>query len=198
MNVREIWRRVIQQFPKLSKGLKGAGKALDFAGKFADGVVIFFDTASGISENIESGTRTQKIVSDALVDVGTGIGITAGSTAVGAWAGSFIPIPVVGTLLGAGVGYVVGETADWFINEDLEFLGDKSIVDWTKEGAAAADWVVEDLPDIASDVWDATTDFFEDTGGVIGDFFEDTGEAAGNFFEDAADAIGGFFSGLFS
>ena len=99
---------------------------MDFAGKFADGVVIFFDTASGISENIESGTRTQKIVSDALVDVGTGIGITAGSTAVGAWAGSFIPIPVVGTLLGAGVGYVVGETADWVINEDLEFLGDKS------------------------------------------------------------------------
>ena len=184
---------------KLSKGLKGAGKALDFAGKFADGVVIFFDTASGISENIESGTRTQKIVSDALVDVGTGIGITAGSTAVGAWAGSFIPIPVVGTLFGAGVGYVVGETADWFINEDLEFLGDKSIVDWTKEGAAAAaDWVVEDLPDIASDVWDATTDFFEDTGEVIGDFFEDTGEAVGNFFEDAGDAIGGFFSGLFS
>ena len=75
MNVREIWRRVIQQFPKLSKELKGAGKALDFAGKFADGVVIFFDTASGISENIESGTRTQKIVSDALVDVGTGIGL---------------------------------------------------------------------------------------------------------------------------
>lgn len=80
----------------------------------------------------------------------------------------------------------------------LNFLEINPIVDWTKEGAAAADWVVEDLPDIASDVWDATTDFFEDTGGVIGDFFEDTGEAAGNFFEDAADAIGGFFSGLFS
>ena len=184
---------------KLTKGLKGAGKALDVAGKFADGVVIFFDAASGISENIESGTRTQKIVSDTLVDVGTGVGIAAGSTAFGAWVGTFIPIPVVGTLFGAGVGYVVGETADWFINEDFEILGDKSIVDWTKEGAAAvADWVVEDLPDIAADVWDATTDFFEDTGEAIGDFFEDTGEAVGNFFEDAGDAIGGFFSGLFS
>lgn len=52
----------------------------------------------------------------------------------------------------------------------LNFLEINPIVDWTKEGAAAADWVVEDLPDIASDVWDATTDFFEDTGEVIGDF----------------------------
>ena len=153
---------------------------MEFAGNFADGVVIFFDTVSGISENIESGTRRQKIFSDALVDIGSGVGIAAGSAHVGAWAGTFIPIPVVGTLFGAGVGYAVGETAEWFINEDLEILGDKSVVDWTKEGAATViDWVVEDLPDIAADVWEA-------------------GEAVGDFFEDTGDAIGGFFSGLFS
>ena len=181
---------------KLTKGLKGAGKALDVAGKFADGAVIFFDTASGISENIASGTRTQKIVSDALVDVGTGVGIAAGSTAVGAWAGSFIPIPVVGTLFGAGVGYVVGEGAEFFIEYDI--VGDKSLLDLTKDGAGwVADRVVdagEWIADTAPDVWDAATDFVEDTGEDIGDFFEDAGDAAGRFFED----VGGFFSGLFA
>lgn len=33
---------------------------------------------------------------------------TAGGAAIGAWAGSFIPVPVVGTLVGAGVGALVG------------------------------------------------------------------------------------------
>ena len=33
---------------------------------------------------------------------------TAGGAAIGAWAGSFIPVPVVGTLVGAGVGAIVG------------------------------------------------------------------------------------------
>ena len=84
-----------------------------------------------------------------------------------------------------------------------------SVVDWAKDGAAAAaDWIVEDLPDIAADAWeattdfiedawDATTDFIEDTGEAIGDFIEDAGEAVGGFFEDTGNAIGGFFAGIF-
>ena len=194
---------------KLAKSLKNVGKALDVAGKVADGAEIVLDTTSGIVDNINNGTRTQKIVSDAIVDAGVGIGITAGSTAFGAWVGSFIPIPVVGTLVGAGAGYLVGEGVDWLVNEDLEILDGKSVVDWAKDGAAAAaDWIVEDLPDIADDAWeattefveeawDATTEFIENSGESIVDFFEDVGDAVGGFFEDTGKAIVGFFSGLF-
>ena len=193
----------------LAKGISRITKAVDIAGDVASVFAILWETGTGIAENIENGTRTQKIVSDAIVDTGVGIGLTAGSTAVGAWVGSLIPIPVVGTLVGAGAGYLVGEGADWLLNADLEILGNKSVVDWAKDGtAAAADWIVEDLPDIAADAWeattnfvedawDATTDFIEDTGEAIGDFFEDAGEAVGGFFEDAGNAIGGFFSGIF-
>ena len=193
----------------VAKGISRISKAVDIAGDVASVFAILWETGTGIAENIENGTRTQKIVSDAIVDTGIGVGLTAGSTAVGAWVGSLIPIPVVGTLVGAGAGYLVGEGADWLLNADLEILGNKSVVDWAKDGAAAAaDWIVEDLPDIAAnawdattdfveDAWDATTDFIEDTGEAIGDFFEDAGEAVGGFFEDAGNAIGGFFSGIF-
>ena len=173
---------------KFAKGLSTVGKVIDVAGDVASAFSIVWDTGMGIAENIENGTRTQKIVSDAIVDTGVGIGITAGSTAAGAWIGSLIPIPVVGTLVGAGAGYIVGEGADWLLNKDFEFLGNKSVVDWAKDGVAAvADWVVEDLPNIVADVWDATTNFIEDTGEAIKGFFKDTGNA-----------IGGFFSGLFA
>ena len=193
-----------------AKGASRVSKVIDVAGDIASAFAIAWDTGMGIAENIENGTRTQKIVSDAIVDTGVGIGITAGSTAVGAWIGSLIPIPVVGTLAGAGVGYLVGEGADYLLNTDFECLGNKSVVDWAKDGtAAAADWIVEDLPDIMEDAWEATTnfveetwdaatDFIEDTGKTIGNFFEDTGENVGNFFKKAGKAIGGFFSGLFA
>jgi len=193
----------------VAKGISRITKAVDIAGDVASVFAILWETGTGIAENIENGTRTQKIVSDAIVDTGVGIGLTAGSTAVGAWVGSLILIPVVGTLVGAGAGYLVGEGADWLLNADLEILGNKSVVDWAKDGAAAAaDWIVEDLPDIAADAWEATTNFIEDAWDVTTDFVEDAGEwiddtasdaweASTGFFEDAGNAIGGFFSGIF-
>ena len=206
---------------KFAKGLSTAGKVIDIAGDVASVFSIAWDTGMGVTENIENGTRTQKIVSDAIVDTSFGAGITAISTSIGSAVGSLIPIPVVGTLIGGGAGYVFGEGLNWLVNADLEFLGGKSVVDWVKDGAAAAaDWIVEDLPDIAANVWNATTDFVEDTGEWIADtasdvwdattdFVEDAGEwisdtasdvwdATTDFFEDVGSAVGGFFSGLFA
>ena len=195
------------EFSLLKPSGKGFGKlngnaVLNYVG-------ILLTAGVGVAENFEAGTRTQKIVSDAIVDIVAETGISAASTAAGAFVGSFIPVPILGTVVGAVVGYGVGEATDWLINKDFEILGDKSVVDWAKDGAAAAaDWIVEDLPDIAADAWeattdfvedawDATTDFIEDTGEAIGDFIEDAGEAVGGFFEDTGNAIRGFFAGIF-
>lgn len=163
-------------FLKTPKGKINGGAVLNYAG-------IAIDTIDGIIENVEDGTRTQKIVSDAIVDVGTGAGIIAGSTAIGSAVGSVVP--VAGNIIGAGVGFVSGIVIDWAVNAD--FIAGKSLVDWTKEGAGwVADRVVdagEWIGDTAVDVWDATTDFFGDAGDAVGGFFED---------------VGGFFSGLFA
>lgn len=64
----------------------------------------------GIYENIQSGTRVQKIVSDAVVDCGFGISsimISAADGAkIGALTGSFLP--GVGNIIGAVGGAAVG------------------------------------------------------------------------------------------
>ena len=160
-------------------------------------VGIAINATCGVLENIESGTRTQKIVSDAIVDVGIDVGIIAASTAIGAAIGSIVP--VAGNIVGAGVGMAAGWLIDAAVN--AEIFGGESAVYWAKEGAGwVADRAVdagEWIADTAVEAWDATTDFFEDTGEAIGDFFEDAGEAIGGFFEDAGNAIGGFFSGIF-
>lgn len=168
-------------------------------------VGIAVDTTFGVLENIEEGTRTPKIVSDAIVDAGTGAGIIAGSTAIGSAIGSVVP--VAGNIIGSGVGFLFGFVIDWAVNAD--FIDGKSVVDWAKEGAGwVADRVVDAgkwIGDTAVDVWDATTNFVEDAGEWIADtvsdaweattdFFEDAGNAVGGFFED----VGGFFSGLFA
>ena len=178
-------------FKPSGRGING-GAVLNYLG-------IALKTGVGIAENIEAGTRTQKVVSDAIVDVAVESGIIAGSTAVGSVIGSIIPIPIVGTVVGTGVGYIVGEGIDFLVNED--FINGKSIVDWTKEGAGwVADRVVdagEWIGETVSDVWDATTDFVEDTGEWIADKAGDAWDATTDFFEDAGNAIGGFFAGIF-
>ncbi len=171
-------------------------------------VGIAINATGGVLENIENGTRTQKIVSDAIVDIGTDVGIIAASTAIGAAIGSVVPI--AGNIVGAGFGMVAGWVIDGVVN--AEIFGGESALYWAKEGAGwVADRVVdagEWIADTAVEAWDATTDFIEDTGEAIGDFFEDAseavggfiedaGEAVGGFFEDAGNAIGGFFSGIF-
>lgn len=83
---------------KLAKGISTAGKVIDVLGDVATVFSIVWDTGTGIAENINNDTRTQKIISDAVVDTGAGIGIAAASTAIGAGVGSLIPIPGVGTL----------------------------------------------------------------------------------------------------
>lgn len=113
-------------FGKTSVAAKGV-KALPY-------VSAAVDTGIGIIENINEGTAPERIASDAVVDVGFGLAGIGAASYVGGLVGSFVPVPVVGTLVGAGVGTLTGIvyygiTEAWTING-------KSISDWTKDGVA--------------------------------------------------------------
>ncbi len=129
---------------------KTLGGALNWAG-------VALDTGMGIYDNIQAGTRTQKIVSDAVVDAGIGVGTIWASTAAGAALGSIVPGP--GNVVGAVGGFVVGGII--YLATDVIQINGKSASDWMKEGAGwVADKVVEGaswVGDKISDGWNSFT-----------------------------------------
>ena len=185
---------------------------------------IALDTGVGIYENIQEGTRNQKIVSDAIVDIGLGIGSMALSAAagakIGAIAGSFFPGlgNIIGAVGGAVVGLVVSLVTEVFEEPIKECAG------WVADRFVdAGEWIA----DTAVEAWDATTDFVEDAGEWItetasdaGEWIADTATDAGEWIADTAtdvwnattdfvedvgesisnglESVGNFFSGLFS
>lgn len=125
---------------------KGAFNPKTFAGK-ANYALIAIDVGLGIYENIQNDTRTQKIVSDAIVDAGFGAASIWASTAAGAALGSVVP--GAGNVVGAIGGLVVGFGI--YLATDAIEINDKTIIDWTKEGAGwVADEIVNGIDYIAS------------------------------------------------
>lgn len=123
---------------------------------------VALDVGLGIYDNIQDGTRTQKIVTDAIVDTGVGVGAIWASAAAGAAIGSVAPGP--GNAIGAVGGFVVGGTI--YIVTDVITINDKSLVDWGKEGLGWVGdrtveigcWIGDTASDIGSwiiDKWDA-------------------------------------------
>ena len=97
-------------------------------------LAITVDVGAGIYENVQKGTSTERIISDAAVDLSFDVASlcassAAGSMAVGALAGSVVP--VVGTIIGAAVGLTVGVGISLAI--DTKIYG-KSIKDRVKDG----------------------------------------------------------------
>ena len=160
--------------PKIAvkDALTGKGSVLGYA-------LVAVDTLAGIHDNINSGTRVQKTVSDAVVDAGLGIGSIAVSAAAGAKLGAMVGTvcPGIGNIVGA-VGGAAAGVALYFITDVVRING-KTGSEWVKEGAGAvADSLVEAgqwVADAASDIWLSTKDFAE----------------------NAVDAVGNFFSGVF-
>ena len=140
----------------------------------------------------------EKIFTDAMIDAEMGIAISAGSTIVGAVVGSFIPIPGVGTAIGAGAGYVFGRGIDALLDVKWEIFGNKTLVDLAKDGG---DWFVDRvcdtgnwIADTASNAWNTAAGFVENVGDTIDSLIDDAGRAVDDFFDD----VGGFFSGIFA
>ena len=116
----------------------GTGSKLANGVKALPYVALARDTGVGIYENIEANTPAQRVISDAAVDIGVGLGGIALSTKVGALIGTAIPVPMVGSVVGAVVGVGVG-IGIYFLTEVVNIKG-KSAVGWMKEGAG---WVAD-------------------------------------------------------
>ena len=121
---------------KLGKGMGIVGSGLTVA----DNVYSNFydsDTSSWKSFNYEDFKNTSV---DTIVDVGAGIGAAVSGAAIGT---ALVPIPPIGTVVGAVAGAVI------YAGLNVKIFGSnppKSIVDVTKEGAkAAVNWAEKQL-----------------------------------------------------
>lgn len=144
------WAKQVEADLKWVDDVLGPNSKIAKAVDALDTIGIIIDVGVGVYENIQSGTDTQRIVTDAVVDAGVSIGSgwlagLAGTSAAAAVAKISIATgtaiaPGLGTLIGAGVGVVVG-IGIYFVTEVIEING-KSAVDWVKEGV---DWIVDGI-----------------------------------------------------
>ena len=133
-----IWAKQITNELKWIDEVFGSSSKLAKGIKVIPFVSVAFDSGLGIYENIQNNVKTQKIVSDAVVDVGFGLGGIAASTATGAAFGTVVP--GAGNIAGAVVGFASG--VGYYILTDVVTINGKSVVDWTKEGAG---WIADQV-----------------------------------------------------
>lgn len=94
-----IWAR---QQANAEANLKSASSTV---GKALIVATVALDVTVGIYDNVQCGASVKKIAWDAGVDAVYSTGKTLACVKVGAAIGSLIPVPVVGTLVGAAAGY---------------------------------------------------------------------------------------------
>ncbi len=141
------WAKYVDSELKYVDDMFGKTSAVAKGVKTLPYISVVIDTGIGIAENIHSGTSPDRIASDAVVDIGFGLGgigaSALGGLAAGGLAGS--AVPVVGNIAGA-VGGAVGGIAFYIASEVIQING-KSPIEWTKEGAG---WLVDKI----SSWWD--------------------------------------------
>ena len=125
------WNKLIAEDLKWLDDTLGASSAVAKSLKTVPYISVVIDAGIGVFENISENKETQIIVSDAIVDVGFGLGGIATSTAIGTAIGSVVP--VAGNVVGAAAGFVVG--VGYYALTEAVTINGKSIVDWAKTGA---------------------------------------------------------------
>lgn len=150
-------------------GLKSEFLLKTPSGKINGGAILNYvgvgvDVVGGVFENLEEGTKAQRIVSDAVVDAGVGLGTIAVSTMIGSAVGSIIP--VAGNIVGAAVGMAAGYVIDWALNAD--FIGDQSLVDLAKDYAGI---VADNLAETINNASDWISDSLSSVGGFLAGVF---------------------------
>lgn len=140
----------------------GLGRALGGLGVLATGYGIYDDIQQGESP-------AQAAVSNG---VGFGASLLAGA-GTGAVVGSFIPVPVVGTVVGAVAGTVVGAGVGLITSGMIDSMWENGVDS------------IGDVGDAIADGWDEMTGTVADAGDLVGG----AADAVGGTVKDAWDAI---------
>jgi hypothetical protein len=131
----------LRQNAEMNKGLKDGAEVREGAGKAASALK---NAGRGLTGALAVGGIAYDIANGKPVAQAVTAGATswAAATAAGAVVGSFVPVPVVGTLVGAGAGFVVGAFTSGAVNSLFENgptdigtaidAGGKSVVDTGK------------------------------------------------------------------
>ncbi len=157
-------------------GLNNFGKVLGYAS-------IALDTGAGLKEDIDNKATASHTIGDATANVAKGLGamaVATGCAQVGAAIGTAIPIPGVGTAVGALVGFGLGwlgsQVYDYAI--DGAKIGGKTVKQWAACGVENACNVVGNAATSAAK-------------GI-----QNVGKAAEKKLDAAANAVGNFFGGI--
>ena len=126
-----VWRKQIENDIKWVDDLLGPSskisKHLDLLSlPWIDALSIGVNTTVNLYDNIKNGESQERINAEIVTDIFLGTGgvlITAGATKLGAFLGSFIPIPIVGTAVGSILGFAVG----LLIDETYEYFTEKFV-----------------------------------------------------------------------
>ena len=183
------------------------------AGKFNVGaalgyVEIAYDTIKNLVGNVKNGASASKIVADATTDVAKGLGsmaVVSAGAKVGAAIGSFIPIPGVGTLVGAVVGGAVAGFAYKYVVDGGIKIGGKSIAGWVSTGIeTACDAVGNAVKSGAQAVAKVATNVAQEAAKVVTNVVQETTKAVtnvaksvGNAVSSAAKSVKNFLGKLF-
>lgn len=146
----------------ISKNASGSYMNLGNVGVAAGYLGVGYNTVSGIKENIDNGESKSKVISDAVVDTGVGLGgmaFAAGCAKAGAAIGTLIPVPGVGTAVGAVLGFAFG------------YVGSKIYSSATGDISEKASSGLESIIDGAGEM-------FESAKNSVGDFFGNLGSLA--------------------
>ena len=132
------WNKIVAEDLRWVEKTFGKSSNLAKALKSVPYITVALDTGLGVYENIQNNSELQQTISDAIVDIGFGLGGIAASTAAGSAAGSIVPD--AGTAVGAVVGFVAGTS--YYVTTDVITIKGKTLVDWAKYGAG---WLADKI-----------------------------------------------------
>jgi hypothetical protein len=165
---------------KISTKINNVGKILGYAS-------IAFDTGMEIKNDVESGATVSHTIGDATATAVKGLGsmaIATGCAEVGAAIGTAIPIPGVGTVVGAAVGFGIGLAAsklyDWAV-DDAKING-KTVKEWVSTG-------VEKACDAVGDAAKGAAKAVQDAGNAIKKKLDSSVNLFNGFFGDVGKAV---------
>lgn len=113
---------------------QGDVNKLNKASKILGIITVAIQVGEGIFTDINRGYSVDRVISNTVVNVAIYSATTIGLAKIGGIVGSFIPIPIVGTVVGTAAGYLIGLGVSALLELNID---GKSVIDHVR------DWVYD-------------------------------------------------------